>query len=108
MNNNVLKINEAEIAQRLEDFVKNKLTESNLNGYIIGLSGGIDSSLSASIAVEAIGAEKVYGLILPYSSSSDQSETDALKLADFLGIKTKKIEISPMIDSYYKNIKEID
>lgn len=104
----MLKINEADTAQRLEIFVKNKLKESGQNGYILGLSGGIDSSLSASIAVKAVGQDKVIGLIMPYSNSSDSSEKDALKLADFLGIKTKKVDISPMINRYYENIEKIN
>ncbi len=104
----MLKINEAETAQKLETFVKDRLIESGLNGYILGLSGGIDSSLSATIAVKALGSDKVFGLIMPYSKSSEQSEKDARKLTDFLGIKTEKIEISPMIDAYYEDIKKID
>ncbi|MCP4705092.1 MAG: NAD+ synthase [candidate division Zixibacteria bacterium] len=104
----MLEINKAETAQKLEDFVKTKLNISGLNGYILGLSGGIDSSLSATIAVKAVGADKVIGLIMPYSTSSDKSEKDALELAGFLGIKTEKIEISPMIDAYYNNIKNVD
>ncbi len=104
----MLKINEADTAQWLETFVKNKLKESGLNGYILGLSGGIDSSLSVAIAVKAVGQDKVMGLIMPYSQSSDKSEKDALELANFLGIKTEKVEISPMIDAYYKDIKKTD
>jgi len=108
METDMLKIDEAKIAQRLETFVKERLNHSRLDGYILGLSGGIDSSLSATIAVKAIGSDKVHGIIMPYSLSSDQSENDALKLIDFLGIKFEKIEISPMIDAYYKDIKKID
>jgi len=104
----MLKINEEHTAQQLETFVKNRLELSGLNGYILGLSGGIDSSLSATIAVKAVGPNKVSGLIMPYSRSSDSSEKDALKLAEFLGIKTEKVDISPMIDAYYENIKNID
>ena len=108
METDMLKINEEETAQKLETFVNNKLNNSGLNGYIIGLSGGIDSSLSATIAVKALGSDKIFGLIMPYSKSSDSSEKDALLLANFLGIKTEKIEISPMIDAYYKDIKKIN
>lgn len=108
METDMLKIDETETAQKLENFVKNRLNNAGLNGYIIGLSGGIDSSLSATIAVKALGPDKVYGLIMPYSKSSDSSEKDARGLTDFLGIKTEKIEISPMIDCYYKDIKNID
>ncbi len=96
------------VASRLEEFLINKLKESGLDGYIIGLSGGIDSSLSASIAVRAVGAEKVFGLKLPYSRSSKTSFEDAGLLAEHLNIKTETIDISPMIDAYFGQIDAVD
>jgi len=100
--------NESKTARQLEDFLANKLKESGLSGYIIGLSGGIDSALSAAIAAGAVGSDKINGLIMPYSSSSGQSERDALEISKFLGMRTEKIEITPMIDTYFKKIKNID
>jgi NAD+ synthase len=95
---------DSEIAERLEYFLEQKLAESGLDGYIIGLSGGIDSALAASIAIRAVGKEKVIGLIMPYSKSSAESENDARLLSSQLRIKTEKIDISPMINAYYHDI----
>ena len=66
------------------------------NGFfevVIGLSGGIDSSIVAAIAVEALGAERVHGVLMPSRWSSPGSLTDAAALADALNIKTRTIPI---------------
>ena len=104
----LLNLNEKNTAKTLEKFIIDKLNDSGLSGYVMGLSGGIDSALSASIAVNAVGADKVLGILMPYASSSSNSAKDASELAGKLKIRTRTVEISPMIDAYYKNIKSID
>lgn len=104
----LLRLNEKEVTGRLEQFLALKLQESGLAGYIVGLSGGIDSSLSAAIGVRAVGVTKILGLILPYARSSHQSEKDALEFAAQYEIKTEKVEITPMIDAYIGDIRKID
>ena len=89
---------------KCSSFLQKALTETGLNGYVIGLSGGIDSSLSASLAVRAVGADKVLGLFMPFRTSSPQSLEDASLLAVQLKIKTRRIEISPMIEAYFDEI----
>ncbi|UCD95163.1 MAG: NAD+ synthase [Candidatus Zixiibacteriota bacterium] len=104
----LLSLNENDVARKLEKFLSDRLKASGLSGYVIGLSGGVDSSLSASIAVKAVSAEKVTGFIMPYSRSAGSSMEDAEKLAARLGLKTEKIDISPMIDAYYPDIDSAD
>lgn len=104
----IAETNIIDVASRLEEFLINKLKDSGLDGYIIGLSGGIDSSLSASIAVRAVGPERVFGLLMPYSKSSKSSHEDAAMVADYLGIKTEIVDISPMIDAYFGNINSVN
>ncbi len=89
-------------------FITGKLNQSGLEGYVIGLSGGIDSAVSATLAVEAIGKEKVYGLLMPYSTSSESSVTDAMVLVEKLGIDYQKYDISPMIDAYFEDISKVN
>ena len=104
----MLKIDEQTIASKLESFTREKLELSGTDGYVIGLSGGIDSALSASIAVKACGSEKLFGYLMPYKHSSSASVDDAKELAEKLKIKTEQVDISPMISAYYKNIDQIN
>ena len=85
-------------------FLDDKLQNSGLSGYVIGLSGGIDSALSATLAVKAVGAAKVYGVLMPYKTSSAESRKDAAEVAEWLGIQHRVVDISPMIDAYYPEI----
>ncbi|NOY88975.1 MAG: NAD+ synthase [FCB group bacterium] len=88
----------------IKRFITGKMLSSGSDGYIVGLSGGIDSSLSATLAVEAVGKEKVLGVLMPYKTSSESSVTDAMDLVRKLGINHKVIDISPMIDAYFDKI----
>src|SRR5207249_11958376 len=69
---------------------------------IIGLSGGIDSSLTAAIAVDALGAENVLGVSMPSGYSSEASKTDAHALAESLGIQMLTI---PIEDTFRTSLK---
>ena len=72
------------------------------NGFsdvLLGLSGGIDSAVSAAVAVDALGAEHVRGVLLPSPYTSAESTEDALALARNLGIKTDTIAITPMMEA---------
>lgn len=86
------------------DYISKMLLQSRLEGYVVGLSGGIDSALSAALAVKAVGNDKVFGILMPYKTSSESSITDALELVNKLAIKSKTIDISPMIDAYFDKI----
>jgi len=73
------------------------------NGFsraVLGLSGGIDSSLAAAVAVEALGPQNVTGVLMPSRYTSDLSNTDAAALAKNLQIDTQTIPIGPAFDAY--------
>ncbi|HTE89499.1 MAG TPA: NAD+ synthase [Terriglobales bacterium] len=74
---------------------------------IIGLSGGIDSALTATIAVEALGAENVIGVGMPGPYSSQGSIDDARQLAENLGIRFELICIQEIFESYGKAVKKV-
>lgn len=90
----------------IKRFLTGKLLESSLNGFVVGLSGGIDSALSCTLAVEAVGPEKVLGVLMPYAISSQSSRDDAITLSQKLGIETRLVEITPMIDAYFDRIDD--
>ncbi|NNL66382.1 MAG: NAD+ synthase [Myxococcales bacterium] len=69
-------------------------------GAVIGLSGGIDSAVTAHLAVEALGAERVLGVAMPGPFSSEHSVSDAVAVAENLGIELRTIEIAPMYEAY--------
>ena len=80
--------------------VKDYAKKCNFNSAIIGLSGGIDSALVATIAVAALGKSKVHAILMPSPWSSKGSIRDATTLADRLGINHQKIPISDVMDSF--------
>lgn len=83
--------------------LKEYCENTGFNKVVLGLSGGIDSALTATLAVKALGADNVLGILMPSMFSSEGSVTDSLKLAENLGIKTVKEPITPMFDEFMKN-----
>ncbi len=90
----------------IQQFISDQLELSGLSGFVVGLSGGIDSAVSCAMAARAVGTEKVLALSMPYRASSEASRTDAALLAEQCGIEMRTIDISPMIDAYYDLIDE--
>ena len=86
---------------RLASFIRTLTEQAGYSRLVIGLSGGVDSALSAALGARAIGAGNILGLIMPYRHSSPESEADAVDLAAGFGIRTEKIDITPMIDAYF-------
>ncbi len=85
----------------LLDYVtKNKFTK-----VLIGISGGIDSALTAAICVDALGAQNVTGVAMPSKYNSKDSLDDAIKLSTNLGIKLKTIEIEKIVDNFRETLK---
>ena len=87
----------------LADFIRNYLKKSGCSRIIIGLSGGIDSSTTAALAQAALGAENVRGLILPRRGGNPRDVDDALLLCRTFNLKSRVIDISPMIEAYFHN-----
>ena len=106
---NILKIgNIEEISKKLQNFIRLQVSENlQKKGIAIGLSGGVDSSVTAALSVKSVGPENVLGLILPEKESSPKSENLAKTLAQNLGIKTITIDMTPILDAFdVYNIRE--
>ncbi len=102
-------INYPSIKDKIVAFISSKVREADATGAVIGLSGGIDSTLTAYLAVEALGSENVLGLLLPENGiTSQQDIADAMEVVEILGIGHKVIEISPVLHSFSKIIPDFD
>ncbi len=86
----------------LHDYV----TKNGFGDVVIGLSGGIDSALTAALCVEALGAERVHGVSMPSRYSSAATRSDAERLAESLGIDFREIAIEPTVDSFTSALRE--
>ena len=86
----------------LRDYV----SRNGFPGVILGLSGGIDSALSAAIAVDALGAEKVWGVMLPSKYTSEESLGDARECARLLGCRHDVISIAPGVAAFDQALAE--
>jgi NAD+ synthase len=82
----------------LVEFIRNETRKFGFERVVLGISGGLDSALAATLAAEALGPENVVGLILPYKTSSPESEGHARLLIEQLGIAYDKIDITAMAD----------
>jgi NAD+ synthase (glutamine-hydrolysing) len=95
---------EAEIYPALVTGLRDYVRKNGFNGVVIGLSGGIDSALTAVIAVDALGADAVWGVGMPTRYSSEHSVTDARDLAARLGIRFDLVPIDPVFASHLESL----
>ncbi|RKD93491.1 NAD+ synthase [Halopiger aswanensis] len=96
-----LRFSDAELAQRREhitEFISEQVDAAGADGAVLGLSGGIDSTLTGYLTVEALGPETVHGLVLPAHVSSEGNMSDAERVAQELDIAYDVIEIEPIVD----------
>lgn len=95
-----IKIDPEEIHEKILTFIKGYVYKSKTDGVVVGISGGIDSSLTAKLSVDALGNDSVIGLLMPENSSKPNDIQDAKELAELLGIHYETINITPIIDSF--------
>ena len=86
---------EAEVWEALVLATRDFVVKNRFSDVVIGLSGGVDSALVAAIAVDAVGADHVHGVLMPSRYSSDHSISDAVALAENLGVEYRTIAIEP-------------
>ncbi len=89
------------VARRIiDEFIRGHLEQTGFERVILNLSGGLDSTLVAFLVSEAIGADNLLCLMLPYRTSSAASRTDAETVVAQLGCHSRLIDISPIVDGY--------
>lgn len=92
-----LRIDPAAVADHIERFIREAVDRFKRDGVLLGMSGGIDSTLVASLSCNALGPESVHALLLPERDSSPDSKTDALVEIDRLGISHREVNLTPML-----------
>ena len=95
----------AEVYTALVTGVRDYVTKNGFSSVILALSGGIDSALTATIAVDAIGADRVHVILMPSAYSSGHSVTDAEDLAKRQGVAARTVPISPMVDAFQADLR---
>ena len=89
-----------QMREALELGLGDYVSKNGFGEVVIGLSGGIDSALTAAIAVGALGADRVHGVSMPSRYSSEATQGDAARLAESLGIEFREIPIEPMVEGF--------
>jgi len=103
---NKLDLNLKDIHNELVEFLRENFKKAGFSKAVLGLSGGIDSALVAYLLRDALGKENVLAIMMPYKSSNPDSLNHAKLVIEDLKINAKTIEITDMIDAYFKNEKE--
>jgi NAD+ synthase len=101
----VPKLNFQETVNKIVKFIKETVENSKANGVVIGLSGGIDSSVTAVLCVKALGKENCLGIIMPTSFTPKEDVEDAEVLAQQLEIKVERINIDALSEVFLKTLK---
>ena len=93
---------DTDIARRvITEFIRGQLRQAGFERAVLGLSGGIDSALVAYLVAEAIGADRLLCVLMPYRTSAATSRSDAEEVVRRLGTASEVVDITPMVDGFY-------
>ena len=92
----------------LVSFLREEFERRGFDKAVIGVSGGVDSAVTAFLAAQALGPKNVVGIRMPYKTSSPESLTHAQMVIDELGIESRTIDISPAVDGYLSHEEDAD
>jgi len=89
----------AERADGITAFIRDQVDAADADGAVIGLSGGIDSTTTAYLAADALGADAVHGLVMPSDVNEDENMADAEQVAETLGVPYDVMDVAPVADA---------
>ncbi len=101
-------VNTTLLRRILVAFVRNEVEKTGIRRVVVGLSGGVDSSLSALLAAEALGSKNVLGIMMPYKSSNPDSQAHAELVVQKSAIESLAVDITSQIDAYFECFPEAD
>ncbi|MBS7644405.1 NAD+ synthase [Candidatus Bathyarchaeota archaeon] len=104
LDESVLEIDYKKVEEEILGFIRDKVARAKAKGVVVGLSGGVDSSVVAKLCVEALGNHRVIGLLMPTEFTPVQDIVDAKALAESLKIKTYHIPIDPIFEIIIKTL----
>lgn len=100
-----LRLSTSELAatrERIVAFIADLVDDAGATGAVLGLSGGVDSTLTAHLAVEALGEDGLHGLVMPSAVNDPDVMSDAERVAEDLGIEYDVVEIQPIADAVFE------
>lgn len=98
------KLDYGKSVEKIVGFIREIVEGAKAAGVVVGLSGGVDSSLAVALCVRALGRERVLGVIMPTSFTPEQDVKDARELAERLGIKTELVEIQEISEAFFEEL----
>jgi NAD+ synthase len=101
-------IEPAQAIEVIVGFIREQMTQAGFERLVVGLSGGVDSATVAFLAARAMGAENLLAVRMPYRTSSEASETDAMRVVTALGCRTERVDITPMVEPMLALIADDD
>jgi NAD+ synthase len=104
--NSDLSINEELVASILTRFIRTEITRAGFHRAVVGLSGGVDSSVVTFLAARALGPQNILAVTMPYKTSSEATRHDAQAVVDRLGICTVDVPITGQIDAYFSQFPD--
>lgn len=109
LTSSVLKLDLPDVEKRITRFIKTYVDNSDADGIVLGLSGGIDSNTVAALCAKAIGGNRILGLMIPEKETYKTKDLeDARFIAEKFGIKTQICDITQTLEKFYKAIPEFD
>ncbi|MEM3692562.1 MAG: NAD+ synthase [Candidatus Bathyarchaeia archaeon] len=97
-------MNWRKIEERITDFIRSVVETAKADGVVVGISGGLDSSVTVALCVRALGKDRVLGIAMPTSFTPKDDLEDALKLAESLGIRASVVPIDSIIEAFEKQL----
>jgi NAD+ synthase len=98
---NYLKINSELVTEILVRFIRAEIRRAGFERVVVGLSGGIDSSVVTFLCARALGPENVLAVTMPYKTSSEATRNDSQAVIDQLGVRTIDVPITEQVDAYF-------
>jgi NAD+ synthase len=101
-----LEINAELVTAILSRFIRTELRRAGFRRAVVGLSGGIDSSVVTSLAARALGPENVLAVTMPYKTSCDATRSDSQAVIEHLGVQSLDVPITGQIDAYFQQFPD--